>query len=413
MKPKTRFSLIFTGLILFIFMSVNSFTQEPWSQGADMPTARLTYATGTVNGKIYVVGGGTETGPTNILEEYDPATDTWATKAPMSSTRQDLSGCDANGKIYAIGGWRSFNFTFSKIEEYDPATDTWSTKTPMPTARWGHASCSVNGKIYVISGAKGWPLEIMYESTLVYDPLTDTWETKASIPTPRWIASCCVLDGKIYVIGGTSETGVVPTVEVYDPATDTWTSKPQMPTARWGLATATVNSKIYAIGGGYPYPAINAYKIAEEYDPVTDTWATKSSMPAGRLGITACSVNGKIYVPGGIELQASEPYNELYIYNPENELGIDNNTALNFRFYQNYPNPFSTSTTIEYEHKQPEKVSMTIYNHLGQLVYQTQKNQPQGKQQLIWNAEGYADGIYYYRLQAGDQIANGKIVKVR
>jgi len=50
---------------------------------------------------------------------------------------------------------------------------------------------------------------------------------------------------------------------------------------------------------------------------------------------------------------------------------------------------------------------------LGQLVYQTEENQPQGKQQLIWNAEGYSDGIYYYRLQAGEQTANGKMVKVR
>ena len=119
MKQKTHFSLILTGLILFIFMSVNTFAQEPWSQGADMPTARLTYATGTVNGKIYVFGGATEAGPTNTLEEYNPATDTWATKAPMSSQRQDFSGCDANGKIYAIGGWRPFNYTHSSIEEYE------------------------------------------------------------------------------------------------------------------------------------------------------------------------------------------------------------------------------------------------------------------------------------------------------
>jgi len=78
-----------------------------------------------------------------------------------------------------------------------------------------------------------------------------------------------------------------------------------------------------------------------------------------------------------------------------------------------FPNPFTTSTTLSYELQQPEKVSISIYNHLGQLVYQTQENQPQGKQHLIWNAEGCVDGIYYYRLQAGEQIANGKMVKVR
>jgi photosystem II stability/assembly factor-like uncharacterized protein len=78
-----------------------------------------------------------------------------------------------------------------------------------------------------------------------------------------------------------------------------------------------------------------------------------------------------------------------------------------------YPNPFTTSTAIEYELHQPEKVTLSIYNHLGQIVYQTQENQPQGSQQLIWNADGYSEGVYYYRLEVGDAIANGKMVKVR
>ena len=95
-------------------------------------------------------------------------------------------------------------------------------------------------------------------------------------------------------------------------------------------------------------------------------------------------------------------------------LGIDDyQQILHFQTYHNWPNPFTSSTTIEYELKQPEKVSLSIYNHLGQLVYQTQELQPQGKQQLIWNAERFPDGIYYYRLQVGEQTANGKMVKVR
>lgn len=77
------------------------------------------------------------------------------------------------------------------------------------------------------------------------------------------------------------------------------------------------------------------------------------------------------------------------------------------------PNPFTASITIEYELKQPKKVKLAIYNHMEQLVYQVEENQPQGKQQLQWNAEIYPDGIYYYRLQVGEQIANGKMVKVR
>jgi hypothetical protein len=76
------------------------------------------------------------------------------------------------------------------------------------------------------------------------------------------------------------------------------------------------------------------------------------------------------------------------------------------------PNPFTTSTTLSYELRQPENVSLSIYNHLGQLVYQTQETQPQGSQQLIWNAEGYPEGVYYYRLKTGGEVASGKLIKV-
>jgi len=80
-----------------------------------------------------------------------------------------------------------------------------------------------------------------------------------------------------------------------------------------------------------------------------------------------------------------------------NEIGLLNGLVIT-------PNPFSISTIINYELKQPVKVSLRIYNHLGKQVYQIEENQQQGSQKLIWNAEGYSDGIYYYRLQVGDAV---------
>ncbi|MCK4815762.1 T9SS type A sorting domain-containing protein [bacterium] len=79
-----------------------------------------------------------------------------------------------------------------------------------------------------------------------------------------------------------------------------------------------------------------------------------------------------------------------------------------------YPNPLFTSTTIEYELVEPAKVSLTIYNHLGQKI-ETLVNQHQqiGKHKVTWNAEGLPAGIYFYKLQAGEQYATGKMVVVK
>ena len=76
------------------------------------------------------------------------------------------------------------------------------------------------------------------------------------------------------------------------------------------------------------------------------------------------------------------------------------------------PNPFSSQISIEYKLKRNEKVTLSIFNHLGQMVYYKEENQYQGTQQLKWNAEVLPDGIYYYRLHVGNSVTNGKILKV-
>jgi len=78
-----------------------------------------------------------------------------------------------------------------------------------------------------------------------------------------------------------------------------------------------------------------------------------------------------------------------------------------------YPNPFSSQITIQYELVQAESVSLSVFNHLGQIVYRFNQNQPKGRQQILFNAAELSDGIYYYQLQAGMQVSNGKLLKVK
>ncbi len=97
--------------------------------------------------------------------------------------------------------------------------------------------------------------------------------------------------------------------------------------------------------------------------------------------------------------------------------GVDENSPVDlqrvFIHLKNYPNPFFSETTIEYELRQHETVKLTIYNQLGKLLFQTKKSQSQGTHLQTWNAVAYPDGIYFYKIKAGNQIAWGKMVKVR
>jgi polyhydroxybutyrate depolymerase len=76
------------------------------------------------------------------------------------------------------------------------------------------------------------------------------------------------------------------------------------------------------------------------------------------------------------------------------------------------PNPFTTSTTLSFRLEKPENMRFTVYNLQSQIVFSIEERRYKGRQEILWNAEGLPAGIYFYRLNAGDRIASGKLVVV-
>ena len=90
-----------------------------------------------------------------------------------------------------------------------------------------------------------------------------------------------------------------------------------------------------------------------------------------------------------------------------------------FDLYQNYPNPFNPNTTIRYALKQNTRVTLTVYNLLGQEV-KTLVNSRQGAgyKTVVWDGvnnlgQQVASGIYLYRLEAGNFVKIRKMILIR
>ncbi|MCD4791921.1 MAG: T9SS type A sorting domain-containing protein [Bacteroidales bacterium] len=85
----------------------------------------------------------------------------------------------------------------------------------------------------------------------------------------------------------------------------------------------------------------------------------------------------------------------------------------------NYPNPFSHSTVINYHLKFSGKLVLKIYDMLGHEVRTlVNENQSAGEHSITWNGkdtEGnkLANGIYYYRLTTGKQVNTKKMLYLR
>ena len=77
-----------------------------------------------------------------------------------------------------------------------------------------------------------------------------------------------------------------------------------------------------------------------------------------------------------------------------------------------YPNPFTKSTTLEYTLNYQQTVTITFYNQFGKIVDRIEQKQSAGIQQVVWTPE-LTMGVYFYRLEAGEQVASGKVLLVR
>lgn len=125
---------------------------------------------------------------------------------------------------------------------------------------------------------------------------------------------------------------------------------------------------------------------------------------------------------------------DVWLFNPT-LVGISNkeNRPYTFELAQNYPNPFSphgrgaptgaafghTSTQIAFSIPAAEKVTLKIYNMLGQEVATlVEQKLAAGKHLFVWDGTNrqrrpLASGVYFYRLVAGELQATKKLLLLR
>jgi FG-GAP-like repeat/Secretion system C-terminal sorting domain len=106
-------------------------------------------------------------------------------------------------------------------------------------------------------------------------------------------------------------------------------------------------------------------------------------------------------------------YNESTIVglNEENSLG-----SVNYKLYNNYPNPFNPNTIIEYSLIKSSDVIMKVYDSLGRYVRTlVNKYMQSGNHKIIWNGKdefnrSVSAGVYFYQLTANSFTNTKKMI---
>jgi hypothetical protein len=93
---------------------------------------------------------------------------------------------------------------------------------------------------------------------------------------------------------------------------------------------------------------------------------------------------------------------------------IDSGIPSNYYLSQNYPNPFNPSTVINYEIPKVSRVTISVYNVLGQEITKlVNREQAAGKYSVDFNAEKLSSGIYFYKIQAGNFSSFKKMILMK
>jgi N-acetylneuraminic acid mutarotase len=193
-------------------------------------------------------------GPSRVLsvnEVYDPATNKWETRKSMSVPRNHAFSAAVNGKIYVIGGRTGQGFILTAtntdvVEEYDPLSDSWNApKERMPTARSGGVT-GTDGRFIYVAGGEVTTQQLVgaFRAIEAYDPLTDSWFKMPPMPMPRHGAAGAVIGNRLYLVSGMIQSAGA--LVFLDPT----------------LATHTVNHDILDLSPFTPAPPTSATKTA-------------------------------------------------------------------------------------------------------------------------------------------------------
>ena len=109
----------------------------------------------------------------------------------------------------------------------------------------------------------------------------------------------------------------------------------------------------------------------------------------------------------------STTYSEtITILNVSNE--VNSGIPTEFAIQQNYPNPFNPSTNINYSLPEASRVTIIVYDLLGQKVAElvnTEKSA--GYHSIAFDASALSSGVYIYQIRAGAFTNTKKMMLIK
>ncbi|MDH3269462.1 MAG: T9SS type A sorting domain-containing protein [Ignavibacteria bacterium] len=133
-----------------------------------------------------------------------------------------------------------------------------------------------------------------------------------------------------------------------------------------------------------------------------------SGLPQGSCGhVLACNSGGILFT--GTETGVYRTIESTTDINEYEEV-----IPSEFALYQNYPNPFNPSTTIKYQLPQSGKVTLKVYDILGEEIRTlVNEGKAAGNYEVNFDASVLKSGVYFYSLQTESFRDTKKMILIK
>lgn len=367
---------------------------QAWQFVAPMPTPRYGFGMGVVGNKVYVIGGRNSTTILDVVEAYDPISNSWDSNFVPLPTARCFAGCAVyDNKIYIIGGMKSLTGSFnntSLVERFDPVSNNWDTVSSLPDAKDALGAGTYENKIYAIGGFQ-WVDSIGYYKRTVecYDPILNSWQEVDSLNTPRINLGVTIFNNRIYALGG-SYFSSLSSVEYY--ISDYWSYGIPMTIDRGGPGVASYVNDLYVIGGDNNGAILNSVGIFKD-----SIWLDGPTLNQARAYFGVAIVGDSIFAIGGKGASGVLNTNELHSLPL---LGIEETKTDELTTEPPFPTIFSHGAEFELEPGD----KLLVHNSIGRLVGEMNK-----RARLNLPA-----GVYFIRLLKKDgSVKTHKIIIVK
>jgi hypothetical protein len=345
------------GLGTLTFLSLWAFDQNKALVGGYIPSAG--------HSKMYRTTNGGSTW--NLVYEVDQH---WQNTIFMKDQNNGYFFGDAVNQTWVFMKTTDGGLTWSSVATA-PASHVNNEYTYGGSAYWWDG----NNKIFFVSG-EGW----FYSST----NLGASWTSVSVLDSPQLSS---------VAFNGTGTTGLAGTAGSTGRLARSTNSG-----ASWSEITAPASGTIYTIeyDDGKFWILIGT-KVYTSQD-AGENWDLETTASASLLDIDFVTAAGGVY---GWAVGNS---GQIVYYSPTSvSFGetITQSIPDECMLCQNYPNPFNPVTTISYGLVNPARITIAIYDMLGQhLETLVDEVKPAGYYRVDWNAAGRASGIYFCQMKA-------------